>query len=201
MHSLTKRIIASLIIALACMPFTMSIYFVAQQQLIHVNVARQFKIQPLETISIHKTRVSWIREGKELLINDKLFDVKFFSEAGDYLRVTGLFDTKEDELNNQVLKSEKENSPVNPTSNNLLFSFLFQPLFSNLSSIYFSGSGILTSTNYNFSQDENLYSIYRNITSPPPKSWSSLPVTTSRLTWCKSPGTETTYPYFQWTLK
>lgn len=169
MHSLTKRIIASVIIAVACMPFTMSIYFVAQQQLIHINVERQFKIQSLETISIHKTRVAWVREGKELLLNDKLFDVKFFSESGDYLKVTGLFDTKEDELNNQVLKSEKENSPINPTSNNLLFSFLFQPLFSNLNAVYFADNGILNSNNYNFSNDENLYSIYRNITSPPPK--------------------------------
>lgn len=169
MHSLTKRIIASVFIAVACMPFTMSIYFVAQQQVIHVNVARQFKVQPLETISIHKTKVAWVREGKELLLNDKLFDVKSFSEAGDYLKVTGLFDAKEDELNDQVLKSEQDKSPANPTCNNLLFSFLFQPLFSNLNSIHLSNSGLLTSNNYNISNDENLYSIYRNITSPPPK--------------------------------
>jgi hypothetical protein len=170
MHSLTKPLIASVFIAVVCMPFAMSIYFVGKQQSIHLNIARQFKIRQLETISIHKTSVTWVREGKELLVNDKLFDVKFFSETGDYLKVTGLFDTKEDELNKQVLKSENEKSPVNPTSNNLLFSFLFQPLFSNLHSIYSSDRGILTSNDYNFSNDENLYSIYRNITSPPPKS-------------------------------
>ena len=169
MHILTKRIIASFFMAVACMPLTMSVYLLAQQQVIHANVSGHFKEQPLQTISIQTTKVVWVREGKEILLNDKLFDVKFFSETGDYLKVTGLFDAKEDELNNQIQKSEQDKSPANQTSNNLLFSFLFQPLFSNLNSIHLSNSWFLTLNNYNFSPAENLYSIYRNVSSPPPK--------------------------------
>jgi len=167
MHSLTKRTIASVFIIVASIPFTLSVYFLVQQEMIHFNIHKAFEEQSLQTMRIIKADAEWINEGKELLINGKLFDVKYIREAGNYIEVTGLFDGKEDELNHQLKKTEREKSPVNSIGHNTLITFLFQTLFSNATDV--NTNTLMLTRNYSFLNTENLYSIYTNLKSPPPK--------------------------------
>ncbi|MEP6617359.1 MAG: hypothetical protein ABJA57_12300 [Ginsengibacter sp.] len=167
MQSIAKRIIASLMLVVACLPFIVSVYFVLQQQIIHLRVTKQLKECALQTVFVPKKNITWVNQGKEILIGGKLFDVTCSIQTGDYLKVTGLYDNKEDELNKQIKNSEQDKSPLNAGDG--LFSFLFQALFAAPGSEMMSKNMYLTFNDYTFSNTENLYSIYRNITSPPPK--------------------------------
>ena len=167
MRNSTKSTIAFLFIIVASMPLTLSIYFFAQQQIIHFNTSKAFEEQSLQTIRIGKSDALWINKQKELLVDGKLFDVKYFRDTGNYLEVTGLFDGKEDELNRQLKKMEQEKSPVNSSAHNTLITFLFQTLFSNTTIV--NTNTLIQTRNYDFSNAEDLYSIYTSIKSPPPK--------------------------------
>ncbi|MBL0145066.1 MAG: hypothetical protein IPP48_04190 [Chitinophagaceae bacterium] len=52
----------------------------------------------LTTLTIPKKNVHWIENGKELVINGEMFDVKNYSVQNEYLIVCGLFDEYEKQL-------------------------------------------------------------------------------------------------------
>ena len=168
MQKLATRIIAVVFIIVAFTPLLLPVYFLVQQKVIQFNVHEALEEGTLQTITIHRSDITWTRQEKELLLNGKLFDVKNFTCSGDYLTVTGIFDGKEDELNLQLRRSVQERSPLNAPVENALVSFLFQTLTTPPENI--NTSTVLSNlNNYGFLKSEKLYSVYTSITSPPPK--------------------------------
>jgi len=86
---------------------------------------RQLEINMLHTITLAKKDVHWLKDGKEILINGRMFDVKSFLPAGDgKIIFSGLFDDDETELVNKV----KENQQNDNNAGGKLLAQLFQIL-------------------------------------------------------------------------
>ena len=58
----------------------------------------------LHTITVPKEEVVWSKYNKEIIVGDKLFDVKSFSEKGGLYFFIGLFDAEETALNDLLEK-------------------------------------------------------------------------------------------------
>ena len=121
----TKKITALLFTLLGFAPLIFIVFTSIKQQEIRHNMKRQLEIKMLHTITLAKNEVHWLKEGKELLINGRLFDVKSFRPSGDgKIIFSGLYDDDETSLVNKVKESQQ---PDNNTGGKLLAQ-LFQLL-------------------------------------------------------------------------
>jgi hypothetical protein len=76
----------------------------------------------LRTLILHKDQIHWNREGKELTINNKLFDVRYIHVSPDgSITVQGLYDEDETLLVDQLKNQEQHNRSQ---GNKLLTQFL-----------------------------------------------------------------------------
>ncbi len=127
---------------------------------------RQLEIKMLHTIALAKNEVHWLKKGKELIINGRMFDVKSFHPAVDgKIIFSGLYDDEETSLINKV----RENQQNDNTTGTKLLAQLFQLLqasFNNTLSEVF----IPSLNNDHFPGiEQHLASQYITILSPPPQ--------------------------------
>ncbi len=69
---------------------------------IQMNVLEKLENNRLQSIRIPLEEASWKQEGKEILINARLFDVRSYTRDGDQLIVTGIFDDDEMAVEKEV---------------------------------------------------------------------------------------------------
>jgi hypothetical protein len=126
----TNKIAASLFTLLGVAPLLFIIITSVKQQEIRHSMNRQLENQKLHTITLSKKDVHWLREGKEILISGRMFDVKSFQSVGDdTINFTGLFDDDETALVNKI----KENHQSENKAGEKLLAQLFQLLQSSFS--------------------------------------------------------------------
>ena len=127
---------------------------------------RQLEIKMLHTITLAKNDVYWLKDGKEIIINGRMFDVKSFQHAGDdKISFTGLYDDEETALVNKV----KENQQTDNNAGGKLLAQLFQLLqasFNNTTAEVFIPS--LHSNSFP-GIEQRLASQYISIFFPPPQ--------------------------------
>src|SRR5258706_11320754 len=104
MISLKNKILSLFFICLAAIPVSYCIYFFAKQQLIRHRMAEALEQNGLHTITTTIDNVTWVNFGNEVLIDGHLFDIESYKQTGKDLQLTGLYDTEEDDLNNQLNK-------------------------------------------------------------------------------------------------
>ena len=109
-------------------PVFLSVKFILKEILIEQEVEKKMKTEVLQSVSIAKSGIIWIKPGKEILLDDKLFDVKYFESANDIIILTGFFDNEETELMSELKKYAEVNDKENPFSE-LAFKFQFSPLY------------------------------------------------------------------------
>ena len=66
------------------------------------TVAERLEKQHLQTVFIAKEEVNWTKSGKELLIGNRLYDVKEYHFIPNGMIVTGIFDDEETAVQKQV---------------------------------------------------------------------------------------------------
>lgn len=71
--------------------------------------------QLLHTIALKNENIVWVKANKEIVVDGKMFDVKFYTTTNGVTTFTGLYDEEETRLNAVVNKemggkSEKQNS-------------------------------------------------------------------------------------------
>jgi hypothetical protein len=104
----TKKITASLFTLLGITPLLFIIITSIKQQEIQHSMKKQLESKMLCTITLAKKDVHWLNEGKEILINGRMFDVKNFQPAGyDKISFTGLYDNDETLLVNTINKNQQ----------------------------------------------------------------------------------------------
>ena len=118
----------------------------------------------LHTITVPKENVTWVKYNKEIIVEDKLFDVNSFSEKDGLYFFIGLFDAEETALNDFL---EKDTDDKNE---NELLGQLFQCLQSPCVSVSFD-QGIIADQNNTcfFPILLHIPSPFINITTPPPQ--------------------------------
>ena len=168
MGKLNKNIIAFGLTLLLAIPILFSVVNIVKQKILQSTRNELFGKNPLQTITIAKENLHWVKKGKEVIIDGKYFDVKSYTTDGDKIMLTGFYDSPEDKLvthiKNLVQQKNGADSPINQTA----VKYFFFPIFTNQSNIDFEQPWKLTaSAFYSFAEDIRETNI--SPFSPPPE--------------------------------
>ena len=127
---LTKKITtAFFLLLLLAIPVLFSVTILLKQKIIHYQREERMGREMLQTITVSSQNIFWIKSGKEVLFDGKLFDVKSFKTEGCNIVLTGFFDNKEDILVEQIVKlTGHKNQSGNPFNEHAI-NFLFFPVY------------------------------------------------------------------------
>ncbi|MFM6926174.1 MAG: hypothetical protein ACKOU7_11780 [Ferruginibacter sp.] len=163
-----KQLVAFGLLLLVALPlfFTLGIYI--SQQLVQYQREERFKTELLEVVTVKTNEVSWVKLGKEIQVDGRLFDVKSFKVTGSNIIFTGFFDSKEDKLANHIRKIEQQKNDSGNPLNQVAVKFLFLPN-------YKESAVVLTENNWQFIKKQ--FPVYAESTAimpypavaPPPK--------------------------------
>lgn len=118
-----RKISSFLFAGILLAPFFFIINFHVRQYQIRHEMKEAIEQEMLHSFSIETSSINWIRQGKELSINGKMFDVEkiIYKEDGTAI-LTGLFDDEETALVQQLEKACQQQN--NPNSNSSLVKLL-----------------------------------------------------------------------------
>ena len=126
-----KKTLAFVLLLAVTAPLLFFAGFLVKQKIMQNGMEEKLETASLQTITTNIAGVKWLTKNKEAVIDGKLFDVQSYSITGSKIILTGLYDTDEDnlheELNNFLLQKNDPNAPLNST----VIKFLFPPLYNN----------------------------------------------------------------------
>jgi hypothetical protein len=162
-----QKISAFYLLFAAIIPFAFILFFQVKQQVVRHQMKECLEHELLQTISIHEKKVHWIKAGKEILVEGKMFDVKSFYEENGLYVFTGLYDHEETALVNQLEENwKKSNESGNPVLTNLFQ--LLQLVYPNENAYQLTKNND-QSVNY-YHLNIQLTTIYKKVSTPPPQS-------------------------------
>jgi hypothetical protein len=138
-----------------------------KQLVIQREAMEKMETSALQKITISRNDVCWIKTGKELILNKKLFDVERFQQVNDSLILFGLFDEEETRLSEQLNHAvQKGSADFNKKINH--FIQLLQDLFyQQKHSVNFA---FISKKITHFKQaSKNITESFAMVTSPPPR--------------------------------
>ncbi len=174
MQRLQHKLIAFVFLLIVAVPVFLSLQFILEKKLIQEEVDEKMKTAVLQTIRIPKADIIWIKAGKEILLDDKLFDVKHFESTNEMVTLTGFFDTEETELLSRFKKYTDTNNRDNPLSRSA-FKFLFCPVYNSHAEIVYETSWQSISRQY-YSFKEMLPAAPILSFTQPPQIWLPYPI-------------------------
>jgi hypothetical protein len=105
---LLKYITISIWLTALLLPLITPVILQLQQRYVQWEMMEALEEKELITVSVSATAIHWLNKGKECLIDGNMFDVKNSKREGDQLILTGLYDEKEKQLEEQLLTHTKE---------------------------------------------------------------------------------------------
>lgn len=96
------------------------------------NMKHKLEASLLHKVKIDNHQVHWVKKGKELIINNRLFDVEKWHYTNNSIIVYGLYDDDETLLSLQLNDLLKKRFPDYNKTTNQLFHFLQNLYFQNL---------------------------------------------------------------------
>jgi len=163
MKPFLKKIAYFFLLLTGAMPLLFTISFLIRQQIIRYEMKERLEKEYLHVITVPKEELIWVKYHKEIIIGDKLFDVKSFSEKDGMYFLIGLFDEEETALND-LLEKDTDDKKENELAQ--LFQWLQSP-GTNLS--FEPGIIITNSKNCSFPILLHISSPFINILTPPPQ--------------------------------
>jgi hypothetical protein len=162
-----QKITSSLFMALFLMPILLCGYFLWQQHSIKEEMEERLESQELTTLSILKKDVQWVKVGKELIINDEMFDVKSIKEEGEMLHIKGLYDVAEKTIKQKIALLLHQKNDANSPLGKLITQF-FNPIIcvENKLEVLPPLAAVITKEYFNFIETTSTCKI--EITTPPP---------------------------------
>lgn len=129
MYHYKKITTAFVLLLILAVPLLFSISVLVKQQIVQYQRNEKFGKEILQTITVSSTAIHWVKPGKEILFDGKLFDVKSYITRGSSISLTGFFDDKEDKLVQHIVKlALQKNQPGSPFSGPAI-KFLFFPAY------------------------------------------------------------------------
>lgn len=105
MLSSAKKIIAILFLSILLLPVFMIAVNYVEKLVVIKEMAERLEKEQLQSVTIAASEIQWIKQGKEAIIDSKMFDVKYYSKNADgTLTLTGLYDEKEKAIEAQAKK-------------------------------------------------------------------------------------------------
>lgn len=154
-----------ILLAIVSLPYLLLFAFFIQQRSIQLSKREALRNEPVITLSINASDVRWFKKNKELIINDRLFDVKDFSTQNGKLVARGFFDGDETALLAKLRQVSKNKEQLSSLT---FLSFLFggcAPENAEHGCVWLQASRLLISEYLIF-----FPVVYSSITSPPPQS-------------------------------
>lgn len=156
-----------MILLVAAMPLITAVYFIAGCCIAEYIAFEKIEEQACKKYVVSCRQVQWIKKGKELTIDGKLFDVKDYTQRNDSLEITGLFDKDEDEVFEKykdLVNGKKESNPLQLS----LLKFFFSPAVLEKPVLVTASLQLINKPAY-CRFDENAVNIYVLLTTPPPR--------------------------------
>ncbi|HMO33503.1 MAG TPA: hypothetical protein PKE07_10965 [Lacibacter sp.] len=102
----TLRVIAPLLVLASLVTGLLQpAWLQLQQELAQREMWERLEKKNLEKVVVAKAGVQWIKNRRECLVNGLLFDVHRLEDRGTTLVLTGLYDTREEELKEQLRRT------------------------------------------------------------------------------------------------
>jgi hypothetical protein len=121
---LTASFKSSILVGVFMIPTLFLALSVLQQKWIAWEMTEKLEHQQLHTLRIASHQLHWVKTGKEILVDGKLFDVKSFSTQGSYVQVHGLFDEEETKLVQQINRQLQNDQTGRHLQLSILYSML-----------------------------------------------------------------------------
>lgn len=110
LRTATKRAFTYLLLLLAAMPLVYTLFMGIPQRAIQQKMKRRLETQFLHTISVAENDIQWIKNGKEIWVNGRMFDIKSSSLRNGVYVFSGLYDEEETALLEQLQKDQQNNN-------------------------------------------------------------------------------------------
>jgi hypothetical protein len=147
-----KKIMAFSLLLLVAMPLLIFSFLQLKQLYIQHQMEERLELASLKTIELSYNSFTWIKNGKEILINNKLFDVKSFTKKENSIVFTGLYDNDEDSIQKSIEHlAQHEKNDGNPIKLSIL-KLAFSPMMK---------SQFTFETNIFFTQIQKVYAVFQ----------------------------------------
>jgi hypothetical protein len=148
-------------------PVAYFLYFQVSQQQIRRQMKDKLELSEARVLHLRSSDIHWIREEKELSINDKLFDVRSLKvEANGDITVSGLFDDAETLLVDRLEKNQENNNDPGGKQLTKFFQLLLIVPFSKTEQTALRSPSKIVHPCFN---DTKIASIFKAILTPPPQ--------------------------------
>ncbi len=168
MQTALKKILAFVLVLLLAIPLLYAVFILAKQQVLKFNAREKFNTGIMQTISLSKDHIKWVKKGKEILISGKYFDVKSYQTVGDQVLFTGYYDHKEDKLVNRLKQFFKLKTGSENQADLTAFKYIFFPTYSPQPAIAIGINWKITSTAF-YTYQEQLSTCSSPVFIPPPQ--------------------------------
>lgn len=118
MKTTNLRLLSFFLLGLAALPLAAGIVMQIQQQHIRSRMKEKLEKQYLHTVILPTKEVKWIKPGKEIWLNGKMFDIKTVAFENNSYTFTGLYDHEETLL---VLRFEENHRQQDNNGLKLLY--------------------------------------------------------------------------------
>jgi hypothetical protein len=144
-------------------PFISTSYFIMKKQDLKTSFLNRFEKRTLHTIELNKNEIVWESKDKEIIIKNRLFDIKSITYRNNKAIVTGWYDNEEDDVNIALNKNHNQSKKEKNTIP--FFSYTFYEQIIGFKIETWNYREIKKYCTLNFSAN----SIALTITAPPPK--------------------------------
>lgn len=120
-----KNITALAFLLLVASPLLVLVGYALQKQYLRHQMKEQLEKANLQTLLLQPHQLHWAEAGKELWINNQLFDVKEITRTSNGYCVKGLFDAQETAINQKAAQQSETGGEAYQTS----LAWLLLPLY------------------------------------------------------------------------
>lgn len=110
MKKSSRHIICTLLLVVSILPIAYPTILSIQKMLARWEMKEKLENEQLQTIRVKASAITWTFLKRECRIDGKMFDVKQMVEEGEFLRLTGLYDEKETEIENNISRNGSEDN-------------------------------------------------------------------------------------------
>ena len=108
---------------ITCLPGLLFLYLKLEQQHIRHKMEEKLERSSLQELRIPESSLVWYEEGRELIIDDNLFDVISIRIEKGIAIVSGLFDYEETRVKDKVERLHRKQEKENEGGSDFLVSF------------------------------------------------------------------------------
>lgn len=105
MKKLTRHIICTFLLVVSLLPIAYPTILSIQKMLARWEMKEKLENEQLQIIRVKTSEITWTFLKRECRIDGKMFDVKKIVEDGEFLQLTGLYDEKETEIENNISRN------------------------------------------------------------------------------------------------